>query len=190
MLLIISVALLIAIALVVRKFILTEAVVEYLLTHYRGVFATIFLLPVNVLFELYLNIRNRIAFATGSGPTKHKERVADVQRQILEWQKQGASKKLCTARPSWQNMSTRFAIKSKYHPINTLNLVDILEVDTKKRFIRCEPLVSIGQITSNILPLGWTLPVVPELDELTVGGLIMGTLQNREKDFLCEKVRQ
>ena len=33
----------------------------------------------------------------------------------------------------------------------------------------------MGQATSLLLPLGWTLPVVPELDDLTVGGLVMGT---------------
>ena len=30
------------------------------------------------------------------------------------------------------------------------------------------------QITATLNPLGWTLPVVPELDDLTVGGLVCG----------------
>lgn len=33
----------------------------------------------------------------------------------------------------------------------------------------------MGQLTATLNPLGWTIPVVPELDDLTVGGLIMGT---------------
>ena len=33
----------------------------------------------------------------------------------------------------------------------------------------------MGQVTKLLLPLGWTLPIVPELDDLTVGGLVMGT---------------
>lgn len=37
-----------------------------------------------------------------------------------------------------------------------------------------EPLATMGQLTALLLPLGWTLPVVPELDDLTVGGLLMG----------------
>ena len=41
--------------------------------------------------------------------------------------------------------------------------------------VRLEPLVTMGQVTALLLPLGWTLPVVPELDDLTVGGLVMGT---------------
>lgn len=33
----------------------------------------------------------------------------------------------------------------------------------------------MGQLTATLNPLGWTIPVVPELDDLTVGGLVMGT---------------
>lgn len=41
--------------------------------------------------------------------------------------------------------------------------------------VRVEPLVTIGQLTKTLLPLGWTLPVIPELDDLTIGGMVMGT---------------
>jgi len=37
-----------------------------------------------------------------------------------------------------------------------------------------EPLVTMGQLTAVLNPLGWTMPVLPELDDLTVGGLIAG----------------
>ena len=32
-----------------------------------------------------------------------------------------------------------------------------------------EPLVTMGQLTAHLNPMGWTVPVVPELDDLTVG---------------------
>lgn len=32
-----------------------------------------------------------------------------------------------------------------------------------------------GQLSETLAPLGWTIPIVPELDDLTVGGLVMGT---------------
>lgn len=32
-----------------------------------------------------------------------------------------------------------------------------------------EPLVTMGQLTAHLNPMGWTIPVVPELDDLTVG---------------------
>jgi hypothetical protein len=34
-----------------------------------------------------------------------------------------------------------------------------------------EPLVTMGQLTATLNPLGFTLPVIPELDDLTVGSL-------------------
>lgn len=33
----------------------------------------------------------------------------------------------------------------------------------------------MGQISSTLAELGWTIAIVPELDDLTVGGLVMGT---------------
>lgn len=35
-------------------------------------------------------------------------------------------------------------------------------------------MVTMGQITRALIPMGYTLPVVPELDDLTVGGMING----------------
>ena len=32
----------------------------------------------------------------------------------------------------------------------------------------------MGQLTAALLPVGWTVPVLPELDDLTIGGLIAG----------------
>lgn len=36
-------------------------------------------------------------------------------------------------------------------------------------------MVSMGQLTATLNPLGWTIPILPEIDDLTVGGLVMGT---------------
>lgn len=33
----------------------------------------------------------------------------------------------------------------------------------------------MGQLSATLNSLGWTIPVLPEIDDLTVGGLIMGT---------------
>ena len=50
-----------------------------------------------------------------------------------------------------------------------INLVDVLQVDTEREIVRVEPLATMGQVTATLIPLGWTLPIVPELDDLTVG---------------------
>jgi hypothetical protein len=46
---------------------------------------------------------------------------------------------------------------------------DILHVDAAGLVVRCEPFVTVSQLTARLLPLGLTLPCVPELDDLTIG---------------------
>lgn len=55
------------------------------------------------------------------------------------------------------------------------NLIDILEINRERRTVRVEPLATMGQVSATLAKLGWTIAIVPELDDLTVGGLIMGT---------------
>lgn len=82
---------------------------------------------------------------------------------------------MCTARPGWQTMSFRRPLYKKHFTQIDCNLIDILEVDLKRGIIRVEPLVNMGQISATLAKLGWTIAIVPELDDLTVGGLVMGT---------------
>ena len=51
---------------------------------------------------------------------------------------------------------------------------NIISMDTEKKIVRVEPMVSIGILNDYLIKLGWTVPVVPELDDLTIGGLVMG----------------
>lgn len=76
---------------------------------------------------------------------------------------------MCTARPGWATVSFRRGLYKKQLRNIEVNMIDILEIDEKKRTVRVEPLVTMGQITAFLNPLGWTLPVLPELDDLTVG---------------------
>ena len=62
---------------------------------------------------------------------------------------------------------------AKLSPVK-LNLVDILDIDTERRVVRCEPLVRVGSLMSALDRLGWTLPIVPEMEALTLGGLVTG----------------
>lgn len=55
------------------------------------------------------------------------------------------------------------------------NLIDILEINKEKQTVRCEPMANMGQVSATLAKLGWTIAIVPELDDLTVGGLVMGT---------------
>lgn len=151
-----------------------EQFFEYLLTHYRGIFATVFLLPVSALYGAYASLRNWIVFHLSSAPAKHEARVEAVIRQIEEWKKQGAAQKLCTARSGWKTMSELVPRYKLSHRKIDIGMYDILEIDERRGILRVEPLATMGQISRDLLSKGWTLPVMPELDSLTVGGLIMG----------------
>ncbi len=145
------------------------------LIKYRGVFVVLFILPASLVFKAWMGARNRLVFWLNSAPDKHHEKVARVQEQVKAWMKETGGKiPMCTARPGWQAMSLKQGnYKKTHYQINT-NLQDILEIDKDKGTVRVEPMVNMGQITAALNPLGWTLAVVPELDALTVGGLVNG----------------
>ena len=145
--------------------------VEHIIIKQRWIFVCLFLLPLSVLYELFLSVRNWLAFKYHSSRRGHQERVKYVQEQIQNWNKNGRVKRMCTARPGWMAVSLRVGKYKQTHKKIHVNLMDILEVDTERGVVRVEPLVTMGQLTATLLPLGWILPVLPELDDLTVGKL-------------------
>ena len=40
--------------------------------------------------------------------------------------------------------------------------------------VRVEPQVTVGLLNDYLIRLGWVLPIVPEIDDVTIGGIIMG----------------
>jgi delta24-sterol reductase len=147
---------------------------EYLLTHHRGLFATVFLLPLSAAYGAYADLRNRIAFRRNSAPAQHEAKVQAVIQQIEAWKQEGAGQKLTTARSGWETMSELVPKYKLSHRRIAVELYDILGIDEARRVVRVEPLATMGQISRSLIPRGWTLAVVPELDDLTVGGLVMG----------------
>ena len=149
---------------------------EDFVTEYRGIFVTLFLLPLSFLADVYWYLYRMYAlYGRRSGtPLAHAKRVKKVQEQIVNARQKGISK-MCTARPAFMAMSFREGLyKSKWAKIDLNDFNHILEVDTERKIVRCEPLCSMGMLTATLIPKGWTLAVTPELDDLTVGGLIMG----------------
>ena len=151
-----------------------KSLLEIFLTKYRGTFATLFLLPISFWYELYLNTKKKISFWMQTAPKKHDKRVEKVRQQLLQWQKDGCKEKLTTGRSGWFAMSE---VVPKYKKTNRkiyLDMMDILEINEEKQTVRVEPLVNMGQLSSALNRRGWTLAVLPELDVLTVGGLVNG----------------
>jgi len=152
----------------------TSHLLEHILTYYRGLFATLILLPVSALYGAYTTVRNLVVFQLRSAPVKHEQRVQKVIRQIEDWKNNGGTKKLCTARSGWKTMSELVPKYKLYHRKIDVGMADILEIFEQRGTVKVEPLATMGQISRNLIAKGWTLAVLPELDDLTVGGLVMG----------------
>lgn len=52
--------------------------------------------------------------------------------------------------------------------------MDILEINEEKQIVKCEPLVTVERLVESLTAKGWIIPIVPEIGDLTVGGLVMG----------------
>lgn len=143
--------------------------VEHVIIKQRWIFVCFFLLPLSVVYEIFLTLRNWVAFKYYSSPERHGHRVEHVQEQVRNWNKKGRVKLMCTARPGWMTVSLRVGKYKQTHEKIQVNLMDVLNVDTERLVVKVEPLVTMGQLSATLLPLGWTVPVLPELDDLTVG---------------------
>jgi delta24-sterol reductase len=98
--------------------------------------------------------------------------IFSIQEQVRSAPK---GVQMCTARAPWLAMSLKEGIyKNHMARIDVSDLDNVLEVDEEAQIVFVEPNCNMGQITRELIPRGWTLAVVPELDDLTVGGLIMG----------------
>ncbi|XP_021966080.2 delta(24)-sterol reductase [Folsomia candida] len=110
-----------------------------------------------------------------NSPEMHARKLKHAQEQISTWNKNGRRTKLCTGRPGWQSMCLRTpAYKDSMTGIDLSKLDDIIQIDEEAMTITVEPLVTMGHITRFLTPKGLMIPVVPEFDFLTVGGLVCG----------------
>lgn len=144
-----------------------------LLTEYRGILICIFLLPISVALNVIGWIRLHL-MTLRSNADGHAKRVQEISKAVKEAGK--SEQKLCTDRPGYATMSLKGEAHKRGHkkiPMKSL-LVDIIDINTKNLTVRVEPLVNMGQLSRYLIPRGFTLQVTPELDELTVGGLLMG----------------
>ena len=67
-------------------------------------------------------------------------------------------------------------------------MYDILDIDTGREAVRLEPLVTMGQLTAALIKFGYTLPVVPELDDLTVGMYYILQISVNTELFFISKI--
>ncbi|KAL7747317.1 hypothetical protein RI367_007371 [Sorochytrium milnesiophthora] len=150
-------------------------------TYHRGFFATVFVAPVSKVWEFVDVVRDYMLElqmpAVGDVRQRiriHNDRVKRVQEQIRGFIAGGATR-LCTARPGFLAMSMKQGTyKKQWAGVEVHELRDIIEIREDKQTVRVEPGCNMGRLSRELIKKGWTIQVLPELDELTVGGLISG----------------
>ena len=82
---------------------------------------------------------------------------------------------LSPARPSWMSISQQqLGYKDRMFRVRLDFLQDVVSLDKEKMTVSVEPNITIGLLNRFLVSQGVTLPVVPELDNLTIGGLVAG----------------
>ena len=84
---------------------------------------------------------------------------------------------MCTARPQFLSITQQPCnYKDRFFRVS-VDLDDILEIDEEQMVVKVEPGVSIGILNRALVARGFTLPIVPELDELTIGKTYKGIMK-------------
>ncbi len=151
-----------------------RAAIVHFMTEYRGWFVIVFVLPFSLLFDVFFAVRARVIQHFFSAPELHAKRLAHISAQIRAWKERGDGTKLCTARGGWQSISPGYRSYKKSSTQIAIDLYDILSWSETDRTVTVEPMVNMGMLSHFLTPKGYTLPVLPEMDDLTVGGLYMG----------------
>lgn len=150
-------------------------ILHYLIANHLWLFA-IWLVPISVLYDVYwwLHARFTYWFCRNNSHVRHDDKVKHVQQQVREWKSSGCQQPMCTARPGWKSITLQqLTYKDRMYKVE-IDMANIIKIDEDKRLVRVEPMVTIGKLNDFLVSYGWTLPVVPELDDLTIGGLVMG----------------
>lgn len=153
----------------------SQGMLTHFLTTHRAPFVIGFVLPISVIYDAFYSLRSTYIQACSGFPELHQARVEAIQQQVKIWAKSGRlrGQRMVTARPGWLSISPNFKeYKSGAFRVS-VPLYDVLEVDEVAQTVRVEPQVSMGQLTKTLLPRGWTLPVVPEMDDLTCLSLLV-----------------
>lgn len=135
---------------------------------------TPFLMPISFLWDSFQYLLILFNYYCRIGSDTHEDRVAKVVDQVKAWREEGGGRKMCTARPSWKSITQQhLGYKSVLYKVK-VDLNNVLEINKDRMEVQVEPSVPIGFLNRLLVSHGVTLPVVPEIDVLTIGGLVMG----------------
>ncbi|KAJ6805159.1 delta(24)-sterol reductase-like [Iris pallida] len=147
------------------------------LVKFRWILVIFVVLPVSftIYFLIYLGDMKSAMKSYKQRQKEHDENVKKVVNRL----KQRIPKKdglVCTARKPYIAVGMRNVDykRARHFEVDLSAFRHILDVDKERMVAKVEPLVNMGQITRETIPMNLALAVVAELDDLTVGGLING----------------
>nr|AXG64151.1 sterol side chain reductase 2 [Alkekengi officinarum] len=150
--------------------------VDFLL-QFRWIIVVFFVLPFSFLyyFSIYLGDVRAERKSYKQRQVEHLENVKEVVKRLGQ---RDASKDglVCTARPPWVVVGMRNVDykRARHFEVDLSRFRNILEIDRERMIAKVEPLVNMAQISRVTVPMNLSLAVLPEFDDLTVGGLING----------------
>ncbi|KAF2286377.1 hypothetical protein P3X46_007108 [Hevea brasiliensis] len=153
-----------------------RVLVDYLV-QFRWILVIFVVLPISftIYFLIYLG---DVKSGMKSYKRRQKEHEENVQKVVKRLKQRNPSKDglVCTARKPWIAVGMRNVDykRARHFEVDLSAFRNILEIDKERMIARVEPLVNMGQISRETVPMNLALAVVAELDDLTVGGLING----------------
>jgi Delta24-sterol reductase len=132
-------------------------------------------IPLSFIVDTIAAVRNWWFFTFGQAPKRHPERVRAVQQAVRAWHNAGRRKKLCTSRSAAAGMNTRMPdFKDACNKIDVSSLRDVLNINEQEMTITLEPMCNMGYVSRFLVPRRLALQCLPEMDDLTIGGLVNG----------------
>jgi delta24-sterol reductase len=160
------------------------------ITRNRAMVIFLVVVPISFAYQTWQDLNNWIYRNFFNTNALHDKRVAEIQSMVKGAFKDG--KKMCTARAPWKTMSIRKATYKDELAKIPINLRNILSINEENLTLRVEPMATMGDITHYLVPRGYALSVQVEMDDLTVGGLLMGIgieTSSHRLGFLFEMVK-
>lgn len=143
-------------------------------SEYRWVPVLFGVLPLSKLHAIYTSMKESYsALLHHLCGTSHNTRATQIVQQVKEMQTD--DKEMCTARPGFQSMSLfEGTYKQTMNRVDLSSLNHIIDINTSSGILHVEPMVGCNRLIDALEKQGMMLPIVPELGDLTVGGLVMG----------------
>lgn len=147
------------------------------LMQFRWIIIIPVVLPLSFLWaRIHLLRAYLMSLKRGKGTiANHRARVSRVQ-EALQKHDPARHGLVCTARPGFWAVSIRQSVykRGNRYEVDLSDLADVVHIDLDNMLVTMEPYVTMGQLTATLLPLGVCVAIVPEYDDLTVGGLVCG----------------